>query len=414
MAEPLAKLGVSFGSAAARFKVIFGKGGTATPSETGQETGRSQAVPAAEPEATVLQSPTSLPSDEPAAVLQSAFITSSNDLADQSPSSVTHLEGVLEKDTAVTSAVPERETGQPRVVPAADLEATVLQSRTILQSENPTLAPQSIPIVGSRVEVISHPSVEFHETISATIQDRHRLDEEPVLEKVVEVKRIPEPQDFPKVMPMAAMTVITASDETISEMTVLTPAPKREVAGVRWKWISGGATVAALLAGLVYYHWLSAPPSQDKAASEQTEVLAKTPKPPSADVVEQAVPEVASSDTRPEREPIKNAAAPTKTKLQDVIKAPIKEKSSAIKIQEIAKGQETVRQLKEPPKSEPDKTGEGATARNCVDKADETSGTSRCAGCRAPSCFIDDSLGEERTRRRQPRTSHCEGQVLGR
>src|SRR6185436_3141372 len=84
-------------------------------------------------------------------------------------------------------------------------------------------------------------------------------------------------------------------------------------------------------------------------------VVVDTPKPPPSDVVEKAVPEAAPSNTLPEREPIKKSESPTKPKPQDVIKAPLKEKSSAIKSQEIAKTQETVGKSKEPAKSEPEK-----------------------------------------------------------
>ena len=139
LTEPLARLGLSFGSAAARFKGIFGKGAAATPARVGDETGQSHAVPPAEPVAPVLQSQTTLHSEETATVPQTALVTGI-DLEDKPhPASMTGFKGVLEKDASSgTSAVRQHETGQSRGTPAA--EATVLQPRTILQNEAPTFA----------------------------------------------------------------------------------------------------------------------------------------------------------------------------------------------------------------------------------------------------------------------------------
>ena len=360
LTEPLARLGLSFGSAAARFKGIFGKPAAATPAKVGDETGQSHAVPSAAPVAPVLQSQTTLHSEETATVPQTALVTGT-DLEDKPhPSLMTHLKGVLEKDASSgTSAVRQHETGQSGSMPAAQLEATVLQARTILQNEAPTLAPQSVPGNGPAVEDVFHPSVELADTaVLAKMEERHQINEELTLEEVVKIKPVPEPQAIPIATSMVATTVMASAGETMSEMTVLTPAPKGEEAGgFRWKWISGSAVAAALLGGVLYYRLQSEPPRQELAVVEtkQPEVVVDTPKPPPSDVVEKAVPEAAPSNTLPEREPIKKSESPTKAKPQDVIKAPLKEKSSAIKSQEIAKTQETVGKSKEPAKSEPEK-----------------------------------------------------------
>jgi serine/threonine protein kinase len=345
LAEPLAKLGRNFGSAAARFKGIFGKGTSATSTKTEQqEAGQLHVIPAAAPEeTTVLQSETILPREEPAAVPQTAFVTGI-DLDDKpTPVLTVRLQGVLEKDAAAASPVTEQETGPSRAALAAESDATLLQSQTFLQDDEATIAPQTILITHPDVEEIPNPSPGFGDTAVLTkIEEKSSLDEVPILEKVVEITPVAEAQDIATVTPTVATTVIASTGETITEKTVRTPAPKSEEAGgFRWKWLPVGGVAAALLAGLVYYQLRSQPQSEDVAALEMKpkEPVAQAPLPAPVEILEKKATDFALPEGKL---PVKKTEPPVKTKAADVGKPAVEKKLPAYEPKTMVKKPEAV------------------------------------------------------------------------
>ncbi|HSK31799.1 MAG TPA: protein kinase [Candidatus Limnocylindria bacterium] len=343
LVEPWARLGLSFGSAAARFKGIFGKGTSAISTKTEQqEAGQSRVTPAGAPEeTTVLHSEKILPSEESVAVPRTALVTGI-DLDDKpNPVLAARFQGVLEKDASAASPVTEPETGPARAALAAESDATLLQSQTFLQNDKATIAPQTILITQPDVEEISNPSPEFGDTTVLTkIEEKSSLEEVPVLEKVVEITPVAEPQDIAEVTPRVATTVIASTGETMTGKTVLTPTPKSEEAGgFRWKWLPVGGVAAALLAGLVYYQWRSQPQSEDVAVLEQKEPVAQAPIPEPVEIQEKKAPDF----TLPaEKLPVKKTEPPVKTKAADVAKPAVEKRIVDYEPKPMAKKQEAV------------------------------------------------------------------------
>lgn len=342
LAEPLAGFGLRFGSAAAKFKGLFGKGAVETSGRPQRQSLETQGhFPEAQGSEN-LGAQTVLHDNSADSLPRTGEPVVSEFQADRPAPTASPFEAPSPEDVAPPPPSPAQESESPPGIPIAD--ATVVASPTLLQTVDPEAAAETVIVATTRVEPMAAFTSEFaNKKFLTEIEGEGQVNEARPRQPHEEAEPIPQYSDIATGSATVATTVVESASVTIGDTNAPAAVKSGRDGGFRRHWLTAGGIAAAVFAAVVYFHWRSDFPSQEVAVVERRpeEVVAEAPRVEPPAVIEKPAAVVPAEPAKaPQTAPFLKSDRSEKSKPFEVEKKLPEKKLAVAEAKAVSKTQE--------------------------------------------------------------------------